>query len=214
MCINNLDINSIYIKTGNYLKNLGNRFMRWTDQFNCFSRKKRKNSDEVVSFYNPYFDPGHQELKEVVVVPNNKIIDYQPTPLYMESSDDDEIIFQKPIHKVEKNEIIKTREVVFRKKVRRTSSTEIILSDIPEDIDSSFERPSSEEKPYISSPIKLPEKSNTIISNQIKVIEENNLFFDDLEEEINYKNSTSKLSLQSVNLKDGNESEDNWDLIS
>lgn len=178
----------------------------------CCLRKtnKRKNSDPLTQFYNPYYDPEFNELKEVIVVPNDKIgdnnssfsniINEQPSKIkfstFIESSDD-EIIFEKEKkekHIVEINED-NTFNEIFNDTKKRRLSYDLNLSVIQEDIDSSIERKtpmSPVEKQFISSPVK-------------------NMGFDDLEEEFKHNLSKSNISIKSVNM--GEKYEDNWDLL-
>jgi hypothetical protein len=175
------------------------------DMFCCFRKTpKRKNSDPLTAFYNPYYDPEFTELREVVVVPNDKIgeniINKQPCNInfstFLESSDD-EIIFEKEKkekHIVEINED-NTFNEIFNDTKKRRLSYDLNLSIIQEDIDSSIERTtpiSPVQKPFISSPVE-------------------NMGFDDLEEEFKHNLSKSNISIKSVNI--GDKYEDNWDLL-
>ena len=163
----------------------------------CFRHSlKRKHSDPINGFYNPYYDPN---LSEVVVIPsyttNTKLVTQQPKYLeFFSESSDDEIIFEKPSNKhiVEINED-NTFKSFFNNIPEKPLPYNSSLSSIPEDIDSSDERltPSPEEL-IISSP-------------EIK----KNMEYDNLEE-MNHKLSESKISVQSINL---GEKDDNWDLV-
>ena len=149
-------------------------------------------------------DPEFSELREVIVVPNDKIgeniVNKQPSTIkfstFIESSDD-EIIFEKEKkekHIVEINED-NTFNEIFNVTNKRRLSYDLNLSVIQEDIDSSIERitPTSPvQKPFISSPVK-------------------NMGFDDLEEEFKHNLSKSNISIKSVNM--GEKYEDNWDLL-
>tara|TARA_B100000795_G_scaffold266919_2_gene250874 strand:+ start:340 stop:801 length:462 start_codon:yes stop_codon:yes gene_type:complete len=97
---------------------------------NCF---KKKNKDSLV-IPKPYYNPNIYELKEVVIVPNDKIIYKQPT-LYDDTSSE-EIIYERNnfIHKFEENENTKTRQI-FKKQKKKISINSNSLSDIPEDIE-------------------------------------------------------------------------------
>lgn len=198
MCIHNFDMD----KTIDTLKRIKNNiYIKIVTTFPCLQTKKRKNSDPINSFQNPCFDPNFYQLEEVVVhpAPPRRIIDVQP---YIESSDD-EIIFQKNNnHLVQLNEIKRENEYFNHtyNNPRIFSTSDDCLSEIPEDIDSSIERNSSPEIPIMSSPI----------TNEID--ESNNLFFDDLEEEM-FSNKLSKSNLSAESVKINSDSEDNWDLI-
>ena len=200
MCIHNFDMD----RTINTLKRIKNKiYIKMITTFPCLQTTKRKNSDPVASFENPCFDPNFYELEEVVVhpPPPRRIIDVQP---YIESSDD-EIIFQKNNnHLIQINEIKRENEYFNHTYInpRIFSTSDDCLSEIPEDIDSSIERHSSPDIPYISSPLKTNE-----------IDESNNLFFDDLEEEMLNSNQLSKSNLSAESVKINSDSEDNWDLI-
>ena len=198
MCIHNFDMD----KTINTLKRIKNNiYVKIITTFPCLQTKKRKNSDPINSFQNPCFDPNYYELEEVVVHPTpTKIIDIQPC---IESSDD-EIIFQKNSHLIQMNEIKRENEYFNHGylNTRIFSTSDDCLSEIPEDIDSSIERHSSPDIPFISSPLKTNE-----------IDESNNLFFDDLEEEMLNSNQLSKSNLSAESVKINSDSEDNWDLI-
>lgn len=198
MCIHNFDMD----KTINTLKRIKNKiYIKMITTFPCLQTTKRKNSDPIASFQNPCFNPNYYELEEVVVhPPPQRIINVQP---YLESSDD-EIIFQKENnHLIQMNEIKRENEYFNQtyNNPRIFSTSDDCLSEIPEDIDSSIERHSSPDIPFISSPI---------ITNEID--ESNNLFFDDLEEEM-FSNQLSKSNLSAESVKINSDCEDNWDLI-
>lgn len=197
MCIEN--VNSTKIKE--YFRSVKRRIYFYTrDIWCCYKYRKRKTSDFTPSFYNPYYDPNFVELKEVVVVPNNQIVNTQPHSTFFNDSSDDEIIFQKENNKhiVEINED-NTFNKLFNKEEQEDLTYEHNLSDIPEDIDSSMER---------ITPTSPALKPNIFITSPV----DRNMFFDDLEEELTQKNlSKSSVSIKSVNV--GSSDEDNWDLL-
>ena len=202
MCIEEINLTKVKDAFSYYKRKI---YLKTREMWCCFKyTRKRKNSDPISAFYNPYYDPKFVELREVVVVPNDKqeIINQQPTfnPLYFESSDD-EIIFSKTDEKhiVEINEDNTFNEIFNSPTSRRRNSYDLNLSTIPEDIDSSMERitptsPATKPVPFISSP------------------DSENMKFDDLEEEFNQKLSKSNISIKSVNIGE-KENEDNWDLL-
>ena len=196
MCIEEINLTKIKEAYSYYKRKL---YLKTREMWCCFKySRKRKNSDSITAFYNPYYDPNFVELREVVVVPNNKppVIINQPTnELFFESSDD-EIIFSKEKHIVEINEDNKFNEVFNTSK--RRLSYDLNLSAIPEDIDSSMER---------ITPNSPPESPIINLSSP----DEENMGFDNLEEEYNSSLSKSNISIKSVNV--GEEDVDNWDLL-
>ena len=198
MCIEEINLTKIKEAYSYYKRKI---YLKTREMWCCFKySRKRKSSDAITAFYNPYYDPNFVELREVVVVPNNKppIIINQPTnQLFFESSDD-EIIFSKEKHIVEINEDNKFNEVFNTSSNVRRLSYDLNLSAIPEDIDSSMER---------ITPNSPPESPLINLSSP----DEENMGFDNLEEEYNTSLSKSNISIKSVNV--GEEDVDNWDLL-
>ena len=127
---------------------------------NCL-KKKKTNTKDSIFISNPYYNPNIYELKEVVIVPN-KIIDKQPN-LYEDDTSSEEIIYEREkfIQKFEENENKKTRQI-FKKQKKKISNKSTNLSDIPEDIDSSIERPTP-------SPINFKNNIETSICRSINM---------------------------------------------
>ena len=212
MCIEEINLTKIKEACSYYKRKI---YLKTREIWCCFKySRKRKQSDPITAFYNPYYDPNFVELREVVVVPNDSVptVTKQPklNPLYFDSSDD-EIIFTKNgdikngdiknveikhKHIVEINEDNKFNEV-FNPPKRRLSY-DLNLSSIPEDIDSSTERITPNSQPQ--SPI-----------INLSSPKEEYMGFDNLEEEYNTSLSKSNISIKSVNV--GEEDIDNWDLL-
>jgi hypothetical protein len=212
MCINKINLTKVKEAYRYYKRQI---YLQTREWWCCFKYgRKRKQSDPITAFYNPYYDPYFVELREVVVVTNDSvpIVTEQPklNPLYFDSSDD-EIIFSKDEgikngdikneeikhkHIVEINEDNKFNEI-FNPSKRRLSY-DLNLSAIPEDIDSSMER---------ITPNSPPQSPPTQVSSP----DEENMGFDNLEEEYTTSLSKSNISIKSINV--GDEDEDNWDLL-
>ena len=200
MCIEEINLTKIKEACSYYKRKI---YLKTREMWCCFRHtRKRKQSDPITAFYNPYYDPNFVELREVVVVPNNKptVIINQPTSQLFFESSDDEIIFSKEKNKhiVEINEDNKFNEIFNASSNTRRLSYDLNLSAIPEDIDSSMER---------ITPNSPPESPLINLSSP----DEENMGFDNLEEEYNTSLSKSNISIKSINV--GEDDVDNWDLL-
>ena len=191
MCIHTLNsIDTLY----NKIDNIRYRIYNYGCELCCCFKKelKRKKSDEIMQILNPYYNPNiyntnpnifnphpnifnphtnnHKEdifelqedifeLQEVIVIPN-KVIEKQPLDLATPLD-----FGKNPIHKIETNENIKLRNILFKKNLQEDKDEiKHTLSDIPEDITDEalfFENLEEEFKQKMRKPIKIIETDSS-----------------------------------------------------